>query len=94
MRSQLVFDATTHTSNRYRLTMLVARATRKLHRPGARVPSSVNEALERLAGAEMAPGGKAPSTPPDPLPSSDKDLERSAGWVPPWDHPAAVSGSV
>jgi hypothetical protein len=54
MRSQLVFDATTHTLNRYHLTMLAARATRKLHRPGARVQSTVNEAFERLAGARVS----------------------------------------
>jgi hypothetical protein len=33
MRSEPFFGATTYISNRYLLTMLAARATRKFHRP-------------------------------------------------------------
>jgi hypothetical protein len=49
MRSDLVFDAMTHVSNRYMLTILAAKATRKLHRPNTRIQETANEVLVRFS---------------------------------------------
>ena len=51
MRSDLVFNASVHISNRYQLTRLVAMATRALHRPGARIQDTMNDVLSRFAKA-------------------------------------------
>lgn len=51
MRSKLVFAAIDHFHNRYALTMLSAKATRKLHRPNTRVADTINDALLRLGQA-------------------------------------------
>jgi hypothetical protein len=49
MRSKLVFGATAHASNRYLLTMLASKATRKLHRPNTRIQETTNEVLLRFS---------------------------------------------
>jgi hypothetical protein len=49
MRSELIFDAFIYESNRYLLCRLVAKGTRKLHRPNTRVEDTTNEMLERLS---------------------------------------------
>jgi len=46
MRSELVFGATTHLSNRYLLVRAAAQAIRKFHRPNARIADTTNEVLE------------------------------------------------
>jgi hypothetical protein len=51
MRSELVFGATTHISNRYLLTRLTARATRKFHRPNTRIQDTTNDVFERFTRA-------------------------------------------
>jgi hypothetical protein len=48
MRSELVFTAMTHVSNRFLLSMVAARAARKLHRPNTRIQETVNDVLVRL----------------------------------------------
>lgn len=48
MRSELVFGAIPEISNRYQLCQLVAKATRKLHKPNTRLQDTVNDALGRL----------------------------------------------
>jgi hypothetical protein len=45
MRSELIFGAMTHVANRYLLTKLAAKATRKLHRPNTRIQDTTNDAL-------------------------------------------------
>ena len=45
MRSELIFGAMTHVSNRFLLTKLAAKATRKLHKPNTRIPDTTNEVL-------------------------------------------------
>jgi hypothetical protein len=45
VRSDLVFDAISHVSNRYQLCQLASKATRKLHRPNSRVPDTTNQVL-------------------------------------------------
>jgi hypothetical protein len=51
MRSELVFGAMTHISNRYLLTRLAARATRKFHRPNTRIQDTTNDVFERFTRA-------------------------------------------
>lgn len=48
MRSELVFEAVSHVSNRYQLCQLASKAIRKLHRPHARVQDTANLALGSL----------------------------------------------
>jgi hypothetical protein len=51
MRSELVFSATTHVSNRFLLAKLAAMATRKLHRPNTRIQETMNDVLVRFGHA-------------------------------------------
>jgi hypothetical protein len=49
MRSELIFAAKVHVPNRFLLTRLLAKATRELHKPGARIQDTTNEALSYLS---------------------------------------------
>jgi len=51
MRSDLVFGALSHVSNRYQLCQLASKATRKLHKPNARLQDTTNEVLDRFQSA-------------------------------------------
>jgi hypothetical protein len=46
MRADLTFMALAHESNRYLLSRLIAKATRKLHRPNTRLQDTMNDAFE------------------------------------------------
>jgi hypothetical protein len=46
MRADLTFMALAHESNRYLLTQLIAKATRKLHRPNTRLQDTMNDVFE------------------------------------------------
>ena len=48
MRSDLTLIALAHESNRYLLARLIAKATRKLHRPKTRLQDMMNDAFERF----------------------------------------------
>ena len=48
MRSELIFGALTHVSNRYQLCQLASKATRKLHKPNSRLQDTTNEVLYRF----------------------------------------------
>ncbi len=48
MRSDLVFGALAHVSNRYQLSQLASKATRKLHKPNTRLQDTANEVLARF----------------------------------------------
>ena len=48
MRADLTLMALAHESNRYLLTRLIAKATRKLHRPKTRLQDTMNDALKRF----------------------------------------------
>ncbi|MGA7106191.1 MAG: DNA-directed RNA polymerase subunit omega [Terracidiphilus sp.] len=48
MRSDLVFGALSHVSNRYQLCQLASKATRKLHKPSTRLQDTTNEVLVRF----------------------------------------------
>jgi hypothetical protein len=51
MRSELVFRAMTYVSNRFLLTKVAAKATRKFHRPNTRIQDTTNEVLGRFRHA-------------------------------------------
>ena len=51
MRSDLVFGALSHVSNRYQLCQLASKATRKLHKPNSRLQDTTNEVLSRFRTA-------------------------------------------
>jgi hypothetical protein len=48
MRSDLVFEAYSHTPNRYQLCLLVAKGARKLHMPKTRLQETTNEVFVLL----------------------------------------------
>ena len=48
MRSDLVFGALSHVSNRYKLCQLASKATRKLHKPNTRLQDTTNDVLFRF----------------------------------------------
>jgi hypothetical protein len=51
MRSELVFGALAHVSNRFLLTRVAARATRKFHRPNTRIQETMDEVFVRFGQA-------------------------------------------
>jgi hypothetical protein len=51
MRSELVFGAMAHIPNRFLLTKLASKATRKLHRPNTRIQDTTNDVLVRFSRA-------------------------------------------
>jgi len=57
MRSDLVFGALSHVSNRYQLCQLASKATRKLHKPNSRLQDTTNEVLVRFQASH--PGSPA-----------------------------------
>jgi hypothetical protein len=63
MRSDLVFGALSHVSNRYQLCQLASKATRKLHKPNTRLQDTTNEVLSRFRttnpGSTEAPAAPA-----------------------------------
>jgi hypothetical protein len=48
MRSDLIFGALAHVSNRYQLCQLASKATRKLHKPNTRLQDTTNDVLIRF----------------------------------------------
>jgi hypothetical protein len=64
MRSDLVFRALSHVSNRYQLCQLASKATRKLHKPNTRLQDTTNEVLCRFQSAnpEAEVPEEAPAT--------------------------------
>jgi hypothetical protein len=51
MRSDLVFVAIRQVSNRFLLAEALAKATRRLHKPGTRIEDTTNDILERFGTA-------------------------------------------
>lgn len=52
MRSELIFGALTHVSNRYQLCQLASKATRKLHKPNTRLQDTMNDVLVRFRDSD------------------------------------------
>ena len=67
MRSDLVFGALSHVSNRYQLCQLASKATRKLHKPTTRLQDTTNEVLARFHGSNPAASAAAPSIAAEPV---------------------------
>jgi hypothetical protein len=57
MRSELIFGALTHISNRYQLCQLASKATRKLHKPNTRLQDTMNDVLLRFRVSSPAAAG-------------------------------------
>jgi hypothetical protein len=55
MRSELVFGALTHVSNRFLLTRLAAKATRKFHRPSTRIQETMDDIFARFGHVNPLP---------------------------------------
>ena len=56
MRSELIFGALTHVTNRYQLCQLASKATRKLHKPNTRLQDTMNDVLVRFRESSPAAG--------------------------------------
>jgi hypothetical protein len=66
MRSDLIYGALTHISNRYQLCQLASKATRKLHKPNTRLQDTTNEVLVRFHEASpMAIGATQTTVAPE-----------------------------
>jgi hypothetical protein len=61
MRSKLVFGAMAHVPNRFLLTKLAAKATRKLHRPNTRIQETINDMLVRFSRSNPVAGARQPA---------------------------------
>jgi hypothetical protein len=48
MRSELIFGAVTYVPNRFLLTILAAKTTRKLHRSNTRIEDTANDVFKRF----------------------------------------------
>jgi hypothetical protein len=55
MRSELIFCAMEHVSNRYLLTKLASKATRKFHRPNTRIQDTANDVFVRFSRSRLIP---------------------------------------
>jgi hypothetical protein len=49
MRSELIFGAMIHVSNRFLLTGLASQGTRKFHRPNTRIQDTINDLFLRFS---------------------------------------------
>jgi hypothetical protein len=47
MRSELIFGALTYVPNRFLLTSLASKATRRFHRPNTRIEDTASRTLQR-----------------------------------------------
>ncbi|MGA2673496.1 MAG: DNA-directed RNA polymerase subunit omega [Terracidiphilus sp.] len=70
MRSDLVFGALSHVSNRYQLCQLASKATRKLHKPNTRLQDTANEVFARFHTTN--PGSFAPVEAPAAQPVEER----------------------
>ncbi len=59
MRSDLIFGALAHVSNRYQLCQLASKATRKLHKPNTRLQDTTNDVLVRFHHSSPVSGSVA-----------------------------------
>ena len=57
MRSELVFMAAALISNRYLLTLVASKATRRMHRPDARLEDTSNVVLQLCGRTNPISGG-------------------------------------
>lgn len=75
MRSDLVFGAMKHVSNRFLLAKALANAARRLHKPGTRIQDTTNDVLTRFGCANpIAQKDAVPITANVPAPHSRSSL--------------------
>jgi hypothetical protein len=67
MRSDLVFGALSHVSNRYQLCQLASKATRMLHKPNSRLQDTTNEVLVRFRSTNPGASAAQISTAVEPV---------------------------
>jgi len=60
MRSDLIFGALAHVTNRYQLCQLASKATRKLHKPNTRLQDTTNDVLVRFHESSPVANRTAP----------------------------------
>lgn len=76
MRSELIFGALTHVSNRYQLCQLASKATRKLHKPNTRLQDTMNDVLVRFR--EQSPAAATLASRHEPVAISHQQQRRAA----------------
>jgi hypothetical protein len=76
MRSELIFGALTHISNRYQLCQLASKATRKLHKPNTRLQDTMNDVLVRFR--ENSPAAAVSLSRQEPLSIPQHQQRRAA----------------
>jgi len=76
MRSELIFGALTHVSNRYQLCQLASKATRKLHKPNTRLQDTMNDVLVRFR--EQSPAAATLAHRQEPVAISQQQHRRAA----------------
>jgi hypothetical protein len=76
MRSELIFGALTHVSNRYQLCQLASKATRKLHKPNTRLQDTMNDVLVRFR--DSSPAAAASVARQEPVAISQHPQRRAA----------------
>ncbi|ADW68064.1 hypothetical protein [Granulicella tundricola] len=76
MRSDLIFGALTHVTNRYQLCQLASKATRKLHKPNTRLQDTTNEVLDRFK--DTIPMDDAPEPKVEKIHAEDRQERRAA----------------
>lgn len=72
MRSELIFGALTHISNRYQLCQLASKATRKLHKPNTRLQDTMNDVLVRFRESSPAAAASASMQQPVAIPQQQQ----------------------
>jgi hypothetical protein len=55
MRSELIFGAMAHVPNRFLLTKLASKATRKFHRPNTRIQDTANDVFLHFSRSSPIP---------------------------------------
>ncbi|HTW47841.1 MAG TPA: DNA-directed RNA polymerase subunit omega [Acidobacteriaceae bacterium] len=76
MRSELIFGALTHVSNRYQLCQLASKATRKLHKPNTRLQDTMNDVLVRFR--ESSPAAALQGARQQPVAMQQQQQRRAA----------------
>jgi hypothetical protein len=76
MRSELIFGALTHVSNRYQLCQLASKATRKLHKPNTRLQDTMNDVLVRFR--DSSPAAAMPVVRQEPVSIPQRPQRRAA----------------
>ena len=80
MRSDLIFGALAHVTNRYTLCQLASKATRKLHKPNTRLQDTTNEVLVRFH--HESPAAPAASTPgSSSAPAAPRSISAALFWA-------------